>query len=93
MRVTGLVKHNGWRFITYDFVGAEQVLKALNEYDQDFLREYHYRDFKCYKSAQRITDAELCVLLSKWRMAYPEISAQKFIFYPRPWKNLGNDLV
>ena len=26
---TGLIKHHGWRFISYDYVGAEQVLRAL----------------------------------------------------------------
>ena len=74
---TGLVKHHGWGLISYDYVGAEQV-----KYEKDLLREYHYRLFKCFESTQRTTDAELCVLLSKRRMAYPEILAQKFIFYP-----------
>ena len=45
-------------------VGAEQVLRALNACEKDLLREYHYRLFKCFESAQRTTDAELCVLLS-----------------------------
>ena len=49
----------------YVYVGAEQVLRALNAYDKDLLREYHYRLFKCFESAQRTTDAELCFLLSK----------------------------
>ena len=51
--------------ISYVSVGAEQVLGALNAYDKDLLCEYHYRLFKCFKSAQRTTDAELCVLMSK----------------------------
>ena len=58
----------------------------MNAYEKDLLREYDYRIFKCFESAQRITDAEPFVLLSKWRMAYPEILAQKFIFYPQPSK-------
>ena len=58
------------------------MLGALNAYEKDLLREYHYRIFKCFGSAQRTTDADLCVLLSKRRMAYPEILAQKFKFYP-----------
>ena len=81
---TELVKHHGWRFKSYDYVGAEQVLGVLNAYDKDLLREYHYRFFKCFESAQRNNNAELCVLLSKRIMAYPEILAQKFIFYPLP---------
>ena len=40
------------------------------------------------ESAERTTDAEFCGFLSKRRMEYPEILAQKFIFYPRPWKHL-----
>ena len=64
---------------TGNYVRSEQVPGALNAYEKDLLREYHYRLFE---SAQRTTDAELCVLLSKRRMAYPEILAQKFIFYP-----------
>ena len=51
------------------------------KYEKDLLREYHYRLFKCFESTQRTTDAELCVLLSKRRMAYPEILSQKFIFF------------
>ena len=48
-----------------------------------------YRFFKCFESsAKKTTDAEPCVLLRKNGMAYPEILAQKFIFYPRPWKYL-----
>ena len=58
------------------------MLRALNAYDKDLVREYHYSLFKCFESAQRTTNAELCVLLSKRRMAYPEVLAQKFIFYP-----------
>ena len=58
------------------------MLQAFNAYEKDLVGEYHYRLFKCFESAQRTTDAELCVLLSKRRMAYPEILAQKFIFYP-----------
>ena len=57
------------------------MLEALNEYEKDLLREYHYRLFKCFESARGTTDAELCVLLSKRRMTYPEILAQKLIFY------------
>ena len=67
-------------------VGAEQVLGALNAYDKDLLCEYHYSFFKYFESAQRTTNAEPCVLLSRWRMEYPEILAQKFIFYFRPSK-------
>ena len=58
------------------------MLGVLNAYEKDLPHEYNYRLFKCFKSAQKTTDAELCVLLSKRRMAYPEILAQKFIFYP-----------
>ena len=43
MLVTRLVKHDGWRLISYDYVGAEQVLGALNAHDKDLLREYHYQ--------------------------------------------------
>ena len=60
-------------FVSDYYVGAEQVQGALNAYDKDLLCEYHYRFFKCLKSAQRTTDAELCVFWSKRRMAYPEI--------------------
>ena len=67
-------------------VGAGQVLEPLNAYDKDLFCEYHYSFFKCFESARRTTDAEPFVLLSKWRMVYPEILAQKFIFYPRPSK-------
>ena len=48
------------------------MLGAFNTYEKDLLREYHYRLLKCFESAQRTTDAELCVLLSKRRMAYQE---------------------
>ena len=48
-------KNIGWR----DYVGAEQVLGALNAYEKDLLCEYHYKLFKCFESAQRTTDAEL----------------------------------
>ena len=41
------------------------MLGAFNTYEKDLLREYHYRLLKCFESAQRTTDAELCVLLSK----------------------------
>ena len=58
------------------------MLRALNAYEEDLVRECHYRLFKCFDSAQRITDAKLCVFLSKRRMAHPDILAQKFIFYP-----------
>ena len=57
------------------------MLGALYAYEKDLLREYHYRFLKCFESAQRTTDAELCVLLSKRGMPYPEILAQKFVFY------------
>ena len=56
------------------------MLRALNAYEKDLLREYHYRLFKCFESAQRTTDAELCVLLSKRKMAYLEILVHKFIY-------------
>ena len=58
------------------------MLGVLNAYEKDLLHEYNYRLFKCFESSQKTTDAELCVLLSKRRMMYPEILAQKFIFYP-----------
>ena len=58
------------------------MLGVLNAYDKDLLREYHYRLSKCFESTQRTTDTELCVVLSKRRMEYPKILAQKFIFYP-----------
>ena len=48
------------------------MLGAFYVYEKDLLREYHYRLLKCFESAQRTTDAELCVLLSKRRMADPE---------------------
>ena len=64
------------------------MLGALNAYDKDLLREYHYRFFKYFESAQRTTDAELYVLLSKKRMTYPEILAQKFTFYPLDYVNI-----
>ena len=51
--------------IYYISVEAEQVLGALNAYDKDLPREYHYRLFKWFEPAQRTTDAELCVLMSK----------------------------
>ena len=43
----------------------EQVLEALNADDKNLLSEYRYRLFKSLESAQRTSDAELCVLLSK----------------------------
>ena len=58
------------------------MLGTLNASEKDLLREYHYRLFKCFEPAQRTTDVELCVLLSKRRRVYLEILAQKFIFYP-----------
>ena len=57
------------------------MLGALNAYEKDLLCGYHDILIKCFKSAQRTNYAELCVLLSKKRMAYPEIFAQKFIAY------------
>ena len=48
------------------------MLGAFSAYEKDLLRKYHYRYLKCFESAQRTTDAELCVLLSKRRIAYPE---------------------
>ena len=48
------------------------MLGVFYAYEKDLLREYHYRLLKCFESAQRTTDVELCVLLSKMRMAYPE---------------------
>ena len=38
--------------------------QAFNAYEKDFLREYHYRFYECFESAQRTADAELCILLS-----------------------------
>ena len=43
----------------------EQVLQALNAADKNLLCEYRHRLFKSLESAQRTSDAELCVLLSK----------------------------
>ena len=43
----------------------EQVLGALSADDKNLLSEYRYRLFKSLESAQRTSDAELCVLLSK----------------------------
>ena len=43
----------------------EEVLEALSADDKILLSEYHYRLFKSLESAQRTSDAELCVLLSK----------------------------
>ena len=48
------------------------MLGVFYAYEKDLLREYHYRLLKCVESAQKITYAELCALLSKRRMAYPE---------------------
>ena len=79
---TRLVKHYSWRLISNDYVETEQVLGVLNAYDKNLLHECHYRLFKCFESAKRTTDGEFCVILSKRRMTYPEILAQKFIFYP-----------
>ena len=70
MLVNRAGKTHGWRLISYDCVGAEQLQGALNAYERDLLREYHYRLFKCFESDQRTTDAELCVLLSKRRTAH-----------------------
>ena len=67
-----MVKYHGWRLISYGNVGGEKKLGACNAYEKDLLREYHYRLLKYFESAQRTTDAELCVLLSKRRIAYPE---------------------
>ena len=73
MIVNRLVKYHGWRLISYDYVGAEQLLGAFNAYEKDLLREYHYRRLRCFESVQRTTDAELCVLLSKkGNGLYPE---------------------
>ena len=58
------------------------MLQALNAYEKDLVRECHYRLFKCFESAERTIDAELCDLLNKRKTVYPEILAQKFIFYP-----------
>ena len=58
------------------------MLGAFNAYEKDLICQYHYRFFKCFESAQRNNDAELYVLLSKMRIAYPQILAQKFIFHP-----------
>ena len=66
-----------WGLISYDYVGVEQA-----KHEKDLLREHHYRLFKCFESTPRTTDAELCVILSKRRMTYPKILAQKSIFYP-----------
>ena len=77
-----LVKYHGWRLISYDNVGAEQMPRTLNAYQKDLLSEYHNRLFKCFESAQRTNDAELYVFLSKRRMEYPENLTQRFIFYP-----------
>ena len=46
---TGLVKRHGWRLISYDYVGAEQILGELNAYEKDLLREYYYSLFKCFE--------------------------------------------
>ena len=43
----------------------EQVLEALNVDDKNLLSEYRYRFFKSLESAQRTSDTEFCVLLSK----------------------------
>ena len=36
-----LVKYHGWRLISYDKVGAEQMPRTLNAYQKDLLSEYH----------------------------------------------------
>ena len=41
------------------------MLGALNAYEKDLLREYHCRLFKRFESAQRTTDAEPFLLLSR----------------------------
>ena len=59
------------------------MLGAFYAYEKDLLREYHYRLLKCFESAQRTTDAELCVFLSKKENGLSrEILDQKFICYP-----------
>ena len=81
MLINRLVKH-GWRLVSYDYVGAEQVLGALNAYEKYLFREYYYRLSKSFETAQRTTDAEFYVLLTKGRMTCSKILAQKLIFYP-----------
>ena len=46
-----LVNHHDWQLVSYDYVGAEQVLGAFNAYEKDLLREYHYRFLKCFELA------------------------------------------
>ena len=48
------------------------MLGAFYAYEKDLLSEYLYRLLKCFESAHRTIDAELCVLLNKRRMAYRE---------------------
>ena len=43
----------------------EQVLESLNTDDKNLHSEYRHRLFKSLELAQRTSDAELCVLLSK----------------------------
>ena len=43
----------------------EQVLEASSAVDKNLLSEHRYRLFRSLESAQRTSDAELCVLSSK----------------------------
>ena len=70
--IKGLKRHSWW-LTSYDYVGAEQLLEALNAHEKDLLCEYHYRLFKCFESAQRTTSADLFVRLSKRRIAHIQI--------------------
>lgn len=58
---------------------VEQVLRALNADEQDLIREYYYRHFKCLESAQKSTDAKLHVFLSKKNWSPIALSEPLFI--------------
>ena len=65
------------------------MLEALNADDKDLIDEYSYRLFTFLESAQRTSNAERCVLLSK-EDGISRDSDQKYIFYLqlRPWEHL-----
>ena len=48
---TALGKCYGWRLVSYEYVGAEQVLGVFNTYEKDLLREYHDSLLKRFESA------------------------------------------
>ena len=57
----------------------EQVLEASSGVDKNLLSEYRYRLFKSLESAQRTSDAELCVLSSKEDGISRDFRSEKYI--------------